>query len=80
MKIETLAEQFGLTYDQFESVAYTYWYETNANRAAAACRAARKTSFELCTNDELNGFSATIFFIYRNFLVSQTTPNNDASV
>lgn len=81
MKIETLAEQFGLTYEQFESVAYTYWHETDAHRAAAACRAARKTSLELCTNDELNGFSATIFFFfYRNSLVSQTTPNNDASV
>ena len=82
MKIETLAEKIGLTYEQFEAVAYTYWHETNANSAAAACRAARRTSLELCSDYEASSFSATAFEIYRNwkFLVQPTTLNNDASV
>lgn len=75
MKIETLAQRIGLTYEQFEAVAYTYWHETNANRAAAACRAARRTSLELCNDFEASSFSATAFEIYLNwnFLVQQTT-------
>lgn len=75
MKIETLAEKVGLTYEQFEAVAYTYWHETNAHRAAAACRAARKTSLDLCSDYEVSSFSATAYEIFKNwkFLVQPST-------
>jgi len=75
MKIQTLAEKVGLTYEQFEAVAYTYWHETNAHRAAAACRAARKTSLDLCSDYEATSFSATAYEIIENwkFLVQPSS-------
>lgn len=64
MKIETLAEKVGLTYEQFEAYAYLKFYEHRPLQAAAACRAARNTSHERCSQYDYNSFGVVVCAYY----------------
>lgn len=64
MKIETIAEQVGLTYEHFEAYAYTKFYETDSLLAAAACRAARQTEKERCSEYEMECVGRVLYAFY----------------
>lgn len=64
MKIETLAEKVGMTYEQFEAYAYLKFYEDRPFLAAAACRAARSNSRERCSEYESHSYGVVVMAYY----------------